>query len=257
MITGRDRQPQPLGHQRESSRARLSRTMIASSATTRMGTPRAAWSPARRAGHGQPAVERLHSVGKPAQARPGPACCAPDPVVSHLDGKQATVAGGYDADHAGTGVLGCVGECLADDVASRGLDRAGSRPSRNTRRCVVMAERQHSSPSAPGSLDSASPSDMAIDTSRCWFPSCRSRSIRAVPRRSPPPAGPATPAVQVRRGGVHEVRRLTIRSEAPAGAARIASVRRPTAARPCSWATRPTRRAARATPWARGRRCAS
>jgi hypothetical protein len=62
---------------------------------------------------------------------------------------------------------------------------------------------------------------------------------------------------QVRCGGVHEVRRLTIRWEAPSGTARIASVRRPTAVRPCSWATRPTRRAARATAWARGRRCTS
>ncbi len=42
----------------------------------------------------------------------------------------------------------------------------------------------------PGSFASSRPSDMAIETSRCWVPSWRSRRSAAARRRSPRPAAP-------------------------------------------------------------------
>ena len=57
-------------------------------------------------------------------------------------------------------------------VSSRSSSSATARASRVSRSSGLA------SPSCAGSLDSSSPSDIAIDTSRCWVPSCRSRSIR-------------------------------------------------------------------------------
>ena len=92
-------------------------------------------------------------------------------------------------------------------VSSRSsCERQRQRPAR-------LAHERAAPPGSAGSLDSSSPRDMAIDTSRCCVPSCRSRSIR---RRSASVASTRRARDASARRAGREARPAAARSQARA-----------------------------------------
>ena len=201
-----------------SSRARPSRNSTESSPITmRTAGPPRRPSPSRRAAHAQRAPGGGHPVDQPGEPGAGSRRRAAPAVVAHPHPQPPVAARHVHADDLRVGVLDRVrhrlarhvvrrrregvGQRIRADVELHGQRHRGREPAQRraaARRrgcsgrspCAICrssatavassATAWSSTPftSAPSRCRCASRSDIPSDTSRCWAPSCRSRSSR-------------------------------------------------------------------------------